>query len=127
MRDRRFPHLAEWFNAEVAAGRVLTCHLVVLELVRLAPNPARAEAVAGRLAAVPAVPMPAELWSRARTVQLALAAAGHHRRVPPVDLLVAAAAESAGLPLVHYDRDYERIGTASDLDQRWLVPDGALA
>src|SRR4051794_2659880 len=45
-RDRRFPHLAEWFNNEVEAGRVLVCDLVVLELTRLAPNEDRAHRVA---------------------------------------------------------------------------------
>ena len=31
VRDRRFPHLADWFNHQVAAGRVLVCDLVILE------------------------------------------------------------------------------------------------
>jgi predicted nucleic acid-binding protein len=47
--------------------------------------------------------------------------------VPPADLLLAAAAEEAGVALVHYDRDYERIASSSDLQQEWLVPDGTLA
>jgi predicted nucleic acid-binding protein len=32
-----------------------------------------------------------------------------HRRIPLVDLLVAAAAESAEVPVLHYDRHFERI------------------
>jgi hypothetical protein len=52
MRDPRFPQLASWFNAQVAAGRVLVCDLVVLELIRLTPNEARAREVAGRLDAL---------------------------------------------------------------------------
>ncbi len=127
MRDRRFPELAEWFNAAVEAGLVLVCDLVVLELTRLAPNQRRAEEVAGRLATFESVPMPADLWRRARDTQLALAGAGDHRRVPPADLLLAAAAEEAGVKLVHYDRDYERIAAVSGVSQAWLVPDGALA
>jgi predicted nucleic acid-binding protein len=126
-RDRRFPHLADWFNAEVEGGRVLVCDLVVLELTRLAPNEERALGVAERLDAFESVPMPSELWSRAREVQLLLAADGDHRRVPPADLLLAAAAEKAGVPLVHYDRDYERVATVTDLQHRWMVADGSLA
>jgi predicted nucleic acid-binding protein len=126
-RDRRFPHLASWFNDQVAAGRVLVCDLVVLELVRLTPNEARAREVAARLDAFGSVPMPAELWGRVRELQVSLAATGDHRRVPPVDLLIASAAEAAGVPLVHYDRDYERIATVSGLEHHWLLPDGALA
>ena len=127
MRDRRFPHLARWFNAQVGAGRVLVCELVILELVRLTPNERRADEVASRLEAFESVPMPAGLWPRARELQLLLAATGDHRRVPPADLLLSAAAEGSGVPLVHYDRDYERVGQVSELDHRWLVPDGSLA
>lgn len=127
VRDSRFPHLAEWFNGEVAAGRVLVCDLVVLELTRLAANEKRARETAERLDAFRAVPMPSALWGRAREVQLLLASKGDHRRVPPADLLLAAAAEDANVPLVHYDRDYERIATVADLEHRWFVEDGALA
>lgn len=127
MRDRRFPELATWFNAAAEAGLVLVCDLVILELTRLAPNERRAHEVADRLAAFEAVPMPVQLWSRARETQLALAERGDHRRVPPADLLLASAAEEAGVTLIHYDRDYERIAAASALRQQWLAPDGALA
>jgi len=127
VRDRRFPELATWFNAAVEAGLVLICDLVILELTRLAPNEHRAHQVAERLAAFEAIPMSAELWSRARDTQLALAESGDHRRVPPADLLLAGAAEEAGVTLIHYDRDYERIAAASALRQEWLAPDGALA
>jgi predicted nucleic acid-binding protein len=126
VRDRRFPQLASWFNAQVAAGRVLVCDLVVLELIRLTPNEARAREVAGRLEAFESVPMPAALWRRARELQVALAANGDHRRVPPVDLLIGCAAEMANVPLVHYDRDYERLASVSALEHHWLVPDGTL-
>jgi hypothetical protein len=127
VRDRRFPELASWFNAQVAAGRVLVCDLVVLELTRLTPNETRAREVAERLAGFESIPMPAALWSRARQLQTSLAAKGEHRRVPPVDLLIGCAAEAAGVPLVHYDRDYERIAGVSALDHHWLLPDGTLA
>jgi predicted nucleic acid-binding protein len=127
VRDRRHPHLADWFNAQVAAGLVLTCDLVALELTRMAPNEARARAVAERLGLFDALPMPEALWRRARELQLALAGSGEHRRVPPVDLLIAACAEAGGVALVHYDRDYERIAAVSSLEQRWLVADGSLA
>ncbi|HTR89949.1 MAG TPA: PIN domain-containing protein, partial [Solirubrobacteraceae bacterium] len=73
------------------------------------------------------VPMPTSLWSRARELQIALAVSGDHRRVPPVDLLIGSAAEKAGVPLIHYDRDYERIAGVSDLEHQWLMPDGTLA
>jgi len=71
--------------------------------------------------------MPAGVWAHARQTQLALAASRDHRRVPPADLLLSAAAELAGVALIHYDRDYERIAATSELRHKWLVPDGTLA
>jgi predicted nucleic acid-binding protein len=126
-RDRRFPELAAWFNSQVASGLVLVCDLVVLELVRLTPNEARACEVEERLDAFESVPMPTSIWNRTRKLQLALATSGDHRRVPPVDLLIGCAAEAAAVPLIHYDRDYERIASVSQLEQHWLLPDGTLA
>ena len=125
--DRRFPELTAWFNSAVEAGLVLVCDLVILELTRLAPNQGRAREVSDRLATFEAIPMPASLWARSRETQLALSANGDHRRVPPADLLLAAAAQEADVALVHYDRDYERISAVADLRQEWLVPDGTLA
>ena len=105
---------------------MLICDLVVLELVRLAPNRRRAHDLADRLAAFETISTPPSLWSRARAVQLLMADSGDHRRVPPSDLLIAAAAEAAEVPLVHYDRDYERIAAATGQRQQWFVADGAL-
>jgi predicted nucleic acid-binding protein len=126
-RDRRFPGLAEWLNTEVRSGRVLICDQIILELVRLAPNETRANELAARLSAFDSVPMPRDSWSTAREVQLALAGSGDHRRVPPADLLIAAAAERAGVPLIHYDRDYEGIASMTQQPHRWFVARGALA
>ncbi len=105
---------------------MLVCDLIVLELIRLTPNEQRARDVTARLDAFESVAMPSGLWARTRELQALLSANGDHRRVPPVDLLIAASAEQAGVPLVHYDRDYERIAAVSTLRHHWLVPDGEL-
>jgi hypothetical protein len=127
VRDKRFPDLAEWFNTEVRSGRVLVCDQITLELIRLAPNETRARELAGRLSAFDTVPMPQAVWSSAREVQLAMAASGDHRRVPPADLLIAATAQRAGVPLIHYDQDYERIAAVTRQPHLWFVSRGALA
>jgi predicted nucleic acid-binding protein len=126
-RDRRFPQLAKWFNEQVVAGRVLICDPVALELIRLTPNEDRAQEVAARLDAFESVAMPVDSWKQARGLQGRLSANGDHRRVPPVDLLISAAAIEAGVAVVHYDRDYERIASISSLEHHWLVSDGMLA
>jgi predicted nucleic acid-binding protein len=106
---------------------VLVCDLVALELIRLAPNESRARQVGERLDAFESIEMVTGLWSRARELQTLLSTNGDHRRVPPVDLLIGAAAEQAGVPLVHYDRDYVRLASVSRLQQHWFVPDGTLS
>lgn len=106
---------------------MLVCDLVALELIRLTPNESRAQEVTARLDAFESVAMPADLWKQAHKLQTRLSVNGDHRRVPPVDLLIAAAAMKAGVAVVHYDRDYERIASISSLEHHWLVPDGALA
>jgi predicted nucleic acid-binding protein len=67
-------------------------------------------------------------WRRAEEVLEALGRRGplHHRQVPLVDLLVAAAAESAGVPVLHYDRHFELIASITGQPVRALAPLGSL-
>src|SRR5918996_4386059 len=83
VRDRRFPDLATWFNSQVAAGRVLVCDLVILELVRLTPNDVRAREVATRLAAFEAVPMSGRLWGPGRGLPTRPPPGAGHPPLPP--------------------------------------------
>lgn len=127
VRDRRFPQLAEWFSRAVRDGSIVTCTTVGMELVRGAPSPRAATATARTLALLGSVPQDEAAMERAATVQLELARTGDHRRVPVPDLQIAAAAELAGVPVLHYDEDFERIAQVSALRERRLVPAGTLA
>ena len=49
------------------------------------------------------------------------------RAVPLPDLLVAAGAESAGLTVLHYDADFERISALTNQPVQWVVPRGSVA
>jgi len=49
----------------------------------------------------------------------------HHRRVQHADLLIAAAAEAAGVKLLHYDRDYEAIAAVTGQPMPWIAPKGS--
>lgn len=40
------------------------------------------------------------------------------------DLLIAAAAEAAGVPILHYDEDYDRIAAITGQPAEWLAPRG---
>lgn len=46
------------------------------------------------------------------------------RKVP--DLLIAAAAESLGLTVLHYDADFDRIAAVTGQSCEWVVPAGTV-
>jgi predicted nucleic acid-binding protein len=62
---------------------------------------------------------------RARQVQRLLASRSQRGRKVP-DLLIAAAAEQAGLTLLHYDNDFELIATVTGQSCQWVVPPGSI-
>lgn len=68
-------------------------------------------------------------WDRALEIYGLLADRGplHQRQVGHADLLIAAAAEAAGVPVLHYDADFDLITEASGIDTRWVRPRGTLA
>jgi predicted nucleic acid-binding protein len=123
---RNQPALADWFNAEVRAGRIVTCGVVVLELLRSARNTVSFRAQSEMLDALDCCPDGARQFARAREVQALLAGRGRHRGIPPADLLIAAAAESGGVPVLHYDHDYDLIAEVSGQVVRWILPAGSL-
>jgi predicted nucleic acid-binding protein len=126
VRTKTRPDLAVWFNMAVQADLVATCEPVVLELLRSARDSAAFARQADLLALLPTVPTGERQFLRAREVQAALASSGRHRGVPPIDLLIAASAETAGLPVLHYDHDYDLIASVSRQRCAWLLPPGAL-
>ena len=74
------------------------------------------------------VAMGDRVWRRATDVFEQFAERGplHHRQVALPDLLVAAAAELAELPLLHYDRDFELIAEVTGQPVRAIAPLGSL-
>jgi predicted nucleic acid-binding protein len=57
---------------------------------------------------------------------LAASGGSHHRRVKHPDLLIAAAAEAAGWPLVHYDGDFDAIASLTGQACVAVAPLGTL-
>ena len=62
---------------------------------------------------------------RARQVQRLLASRSQRGRKVP-DLLIAAAAEQAGLTLLHYDSDFDLIAKVTGQGCEWIVPAGSI-
>jgi predicted nucleic acid-binding protein len=77
---------------------------------------------------LPQCPIGPREWSRALDVYEMLAHQGgmHQRRVQHYDLLIAAAAESAGVPVLHYDADFDVIAGITGQPTRWIAPRGSL-
>lgn len=121
------PEVREVIEPLLLAGRIATCGIVDLELLFSAPSPATYRELAEVLRAMPRVPVTDAAVDRALEVQMLLANQSRHRSVPLPDLLVAACAEAAGLTVLHYDADYERIAKVTGQTVQWVVPRGSVA
>ena len=106
-------------------GAIATCAIVDLEILYSAQSFADYEAIRTERDAFHDVPITPTVTRRAVEVQHALARRGEHR-LPIPDLLIAAAAESASLWVLHYDADYERIADVTGQPHEWVVPRGSL-
>jgi predicted nucleic acid-binding protein len=106
-------------------GGLWTCGLIDLEVVYGSRARDVAEVIEERRA-LPEAPITADVMHRALQVAGAMAASGLHRGAKPVDLLIAAAAEAAGLAVLHYDDDYDRIASVTRQPMEWVAPAGSL-
>ena len=107
------------------SGNLWTCRLIDLE-VAYASRARDVAAVVRERRALPAAPMTEAVLDRALQVAALLAKGGRHRGAKPADLVIAAAAEAAGLPVLHYDEDYERISRVTRQAVEWVAPAGTL-
>jgi predicted nucleic acid-binding protein len=124
--SRRIPELRGVFDDLVVDGRVAMCDQVALELLYSTRDQAEFQDRRGQLSALPQCPIGAPEWTRALDVFEQLSALGplHHRQVKIADLLIAAAAEGAGVEVLHYDRDFDLIAGVTGQTVRWIAPAG---
>lgn len=124
----RSPGASEQFSAQVNDGLVGTCSMVSFELLRSARNGSDFDEMQEELDALRQYPIGRSQWRRALQVYRTLAHQGgaHQRSVGHADLLIAAAAEAAGVELLHYDEDFERIAAITGQPTRWILPRGSL-
>ncbi len=119
--------VAERFNDAIARGRVAITPVVRLEVLYMAQGTAAYDRLRTSLDALHQVPLDADVASRAEEVQSQLARrAMHHRSVGVNDLLIAAAAEAAGVTVWHYDEDYDRIAAVTGQPAEWIVARGSV-
>jgi predicted nucleic acid-binding protein len=127
-RRRAYPELRHAFDEALVDGELATCDTVRLELLHSARTRAEFVEIRRELGALPDCPIENEQWSRALWVYEQLSARGgaSQRSVKHPDLLIAAAAEAAGVAVLHYDEDYDRIAAVTGQPTRWLAPKGTL-
>jgi len=106
-------------------GRMWTCRLIDLEVAYGSRARDVADVIQER-AALPTAAIDAPVMERAMQVAELLARSGRHRGAKPIDLVIAAAAEAAGLAILHYDADYERIAAVTHQPAQWVAPAGTL-
>ena len=116
------------FGERLEDGQIVTCDIVRIELLWSARDAADFAGMREELGALPTAPISARAWQRAIDILQQLAARGplHHRQVTIPDTLIAAAAEEAGLPVLHYDRDFELIAEVTGQPVRAIAPLGSL-
>jgi predicted nucleic acid-binding protein len=126
--SRRVPELRGPFDQKMVSGKIGTCPIVTLELLQSARNGREFDERRVEMDELPQFPISEREWARAIDVYRELAHQGgaHQRSVGHADLLIAAAAESAGVELLHYDEDFDRIAAITRQPTRWIVPRGSL-
>jgi len=107
---------------------VAICDMVRFELLKSARNGDEMARLSRRFDALPNLRMEEQVWTRALWVyqQLANQGGAHHRSVGHSDLLIAATAELAGLPVLHYDEDFDRIAEITGQPTAWIAPRGSI-
>ena len=110
----------------IESGEAATCSIVDLEVLYSTRNRKEHSRVRARRAlAYRKVELTEAIFSRAIDVQGLLAGRGRHR-LPIPDLIIAAAAESARMTVLHYDADFDAIAAVTGQDVEWVAPRGSL-
>ena len=121
------PQIALRLGPLLESGLVARCSPTDLEAGFSSMSPASHRAMRDLRSTWPFVAMDQPVLDRAVEVQDALADRSQQRGAKIADLLIAAAAEAAGLVLLHYDRDFDLIAAITGQPAEWIVPAGSVA
>jgi predicted nucleic acid-binding protein len=120
--------LREQFDRLLLAGGLATCGPVKWELLHSTNNAEEFRARRADLDALVEAPIEAGDWERVLDVCAQMAAEGSamHRSIRLHDTLIAVAAGRAGLTVLHYDSDFDRIAGVTGQRCEWIAPRGSL-
>lgn len=110
----------------IESGDAATCAIIEFEVLYSARNHAEhTRTRARRELAYNRITLTEAIFERAIDVQSLLARRGRHR-LPIPDLIIAAAAESAAMTVLHYDADFDSIAAVTGQTTEWVAPRGML-
>jgi len=124
---RSQPEVAARLDPLLESGLIARCTPTDLEAGYSSVGPESHRAMRQARTAWPLAPMDQSVLDRAVAVQDVLAERSHHRGVKIADLLIAAAAEAAGLVVLHYDHDFDLIAQVTGQATEWIVASGAVS
>lgn len=119
------PAVAARLGPLLEEGLIASCAIVDLDVLYSARSLVDYEEVLEERRSLDAAPITTEVMAAAIDLQHALARRGQHR-VPIPDLVISAAARHAGLIVLHYDADFERIAEVGGARHEWVVPAGTI-
>jgi predicted nucleic acid-binding protein len=120
------PAVAPRLAPLLESGLVARCTPTDLEAGYASPSPVAHRTMRHFRAAWPLVAMDQPVLDRAVEVQDELADRSQQRGAKIADLLIAAAAEAAGLVVLHYDHDFDLIATVTGQPVEWIVQAGTV-
>jgi predicted nucleic acid-binding protein len=125
---QRHDIVRDWFTTQVTADNAAVCDAVRLEYLMGARSGRHYDELDTALSGLHPIEIQAGDWQRAREVHRTLAhqTGGGQRAVKIPDLIIAAAAERSGMPIAHYDEDYDRIAAITGQESAWVAPRGSL-
>lgn len=121
----REPAVREAIEPHAERSELARASISDLEIGYSARSAAEWDRLADALEVFELVETTKEHLRRARQVQRQLASKHQRGRKVP-DLLVAAAAESRNLTVLHYDADFDRIAAVTGQPCQWVVPAGSV-
>lgn len=114
------------FADAVREHQIATCDHVIGEVLFATRGYEDLIATRDQFAALPYCAIGPAEYRRAFAVMEALAERHRHRQATFTDCLIAAAAESAGVGLLHYDADFDAIASVTGQSTRAVAPIGSL-
>lgn len=123
----RFPvsTVAQRLRPLLEEGQLATCAIIDLEVLYSAQSAVSYEEILTERRSLAQAPITPEVLESAFALQRALAHKGQHR-LPIPDLIISATARIAGLIVLHYDADFERLAAVGGAEHEWVVPRGSL-